>query len=211
MIQSTRISFAARLGEIDMFFDGNDRVHQTMRRVARHLERSGIRYAIVGGMAVNAHHHARTTRDVDFLLSAEGFNTFRRIAIAGEFDPVPGRPRRFVDRATGVAFDILVTGFFPGSGLPGPITYPDPAKVGQTVEDLWIVDLPTLVQLKLADRRYQDFADVVNLIRANQLDEHFQHKLDAAVRADFIECVEEMRREDEYEARQDRAVGDAEL
>ena len=70
-----------------------------------------------------------------------------------------------------------------------------------------MVDLPTLVQLKLAAGRYQDFADVVNLIRANNLDETYARKLAPSVAKDFIECVEEMRREDQYEARRDRDAG----
>jgi len=74
------------------------------------------------------------------------------------------------------------------------------------MDELQVVDLPTLIQLKLAAHRYQDFADVVNLIGANQLDELFQDRLHTSVRADYIECLEEKRREDEYEARQDRAM-----
>jgi hypothetical protein len=199
-------TFRQRLREIEMFFEGTDRVYQTMRRVANCLDRSGISYAIVGGMAVNAHHHERTTKDVDILLSSAGLAAFRNLADAGDFEAIPGRPRRFVDRSTKVTFDVLVTGHFPGSGDPGPISYPDPADVSQTIGDLRVVNLPTLVQLKLAARRYQDFADVVNLIRANNLDDSFQEKLHSSVRSDFIECIEEKRREDEYEARQDRAV-----
>ena len=34
-------------------------------------------------------------------------------------------------------------------------------------------------------------------------------QLHQSVRADFIECLEEKRREDEYEARQDRALEEA--
>ena len=196
--------FSDRLREISMFFEGDDRVHQAMRRVAGCMDTAGIRYAIVGGMAVNAHHHQRTTKDVDFLLTAEGFVVFKSLLGANDFAPSPGRSRRFIDRATGVTFDILVAGAFPGSGEPGPIAFPDPASVAQTIDDLRVVDLPTLVQLKLAAGRYQDFADVVNLIRANQLDEHFQQKLHPSVQADYVECVEEMRREDRYEAKMDR-------
>jgi hypothetical protein len=191
-----------------MFFQGKDRVHETMRRVAARLEANGVAYAIVGGMAVNAHRYQRTTNDVDFLFSAAGVAVFRRLVDAGEFDAMPGRPRRFVDRATGVAFDILITGLFPGSGEPGPIAFPDPSVVSQTIDELRVVDLPTLVQLKLAAGRYQDFADVVNLIRANKLDESFQQQLHPAVQGDFIECLEEMRREDEYETRQDQKFED---
>jgi len=191
-----------------MFFQGSDAVYQAMRRVADELDRAKIAYAIVGGMAVNAHHHSRTTQDVDFLLSAEGFAAFRRVAAAG-FNTVPDRPRRFIDRATGVSFDILVAGLFPGSGQPGPIVFPDPVNVFETIDGLHVINLPTLIQLKLAARRYQDFADVVNLIRANKLNESFIPQLHPSVHSDFVECLEEMGREDEYEKRQDQAVEDS--
>ena len=189
-----------------MFFQRRGPVQRTMRRVARRLERAKIPYAIMGGMAVNAHHHERTTKDVDFLLTTEGLAALRRLAGSTEFDAVPGRPRRFIDRTTKVTFDVLISGHFPGSGQPGPVQFPDPSDVSQTLDRLQFVNLPTLIELKLAAHRYQDFADVVNLIRANDLDESFQFKLHASVRGDYIECLEEKRREDEYEARQDRAA-----
>lgn len=64
--------FWKRVKEIDMFFAGTDPVHQTMRRVVEKLEGANIPYAIVGGMAVNAHRYQRTTADVDVLLTPEG-------------------------------------------------------------------------------------------------------------------------------------------
>jgi hypothetical protein len=196
--------FAHRLREIGMFFDGTDAVHQTTKHVTSIFESAGIAYAIVGGMAVNAHRHGRTTKDVDFLVSTDGWTALKTLVARGDFEAVAGRPRRFVDPQTGVAFDILITGGFPGSGLPGPIAYPDPKDVSLLVDDLRVVNLPTLIQLKLAAGRYQDFADVVNLIRENKLDESFCQKLAPSVQRDFIECLEEMRRENEYEVRQDQ-------
>ena len=188
-----------------MFFKKEDRVHRTMRLVADRLDAAGIPYAIVGGMAVNAHRHERTTGDVDFLITAEGFFSFQRRYVEKEFQRVPGRPRRFLDTQTGVSFDLLITGMFPGSGNPGPVSFPDPAEVSETIDGLQIVNLIGLVQLKLAARRFQDFADVLNLIRSNDLDESFQSNLHPSLHSDYIECLEEKRREDEYEARQDRA------
>lgn len=185
-----------------MFFQGTDPVHQTMNRIAAELEKANIPYAVVGGMAVNAHRHHRTTDDLDILLTAEGFAQFRQRLIGQSFDTIPGRSRRFVDRGNAVTLDILVTGMYPGSGKPGPIAYPDPAAVRERIENIEVVNLPTLIQLKLAARRYQDFADVVSLIRIHQLDESFADRLHASVRSDYIECLEEKRREEEYEARQ---------
>jgi hypothetical protein len=200
--QDRPFSFTQRLKEIDMFFQGKDPVHQTMRRAARRLEKAGIAYAILGGMALNAHRYKRTTADVDFLLTEEGLEEFRRQFVGKHYGPVKGRPRRFVDKASGVTIDILVTGRFPGSGKPGPIPFPDPADVCEIIDKHSVVNLPTLIQLKLAARRWRDFADVVELIRIHDLDESFKQQLHPSVRQDFIECLEEKRREDEYESRE---------
>lgn len=189
-----------------MFFEGRGREHQAMRRIVEKLRKARIPYAMVGGMAVNAHQYERTTKDVDLLLSRRGFSEFRRRFVPRSYEPVPRRSRRFFDRRHKVYIDILVTGYFPGSGRPGPIAYPDPVEVFTTIKRVRVVNLATLVQLKLAARRYTDFADVVNLIRFNDLDESFAEKLHASIRRDYIECVEEKRREDMYEAEQDRAV-----
>jgi hypothetical protein len=194
--------FRERLREISMFFQARDEVHKTMRRLVKKLEKAKISYAVMGGMAVNAHKHRRTTGDVDVLLTTEGLETFRKMYVPKFYTQVPDRRRRFVDRANDVSLDILVTGGYPGLGKPGPITFPQPDAVRQEIDTIQVVDLVTLIQLKLAASRYQDFADVVNLIKANNLDDSFAERLHVSVRQDYIECLEEKRREDEYEARQ---------
>lgn len=186
-----------------MFFQENSPVHETMRRLVRRLQRAGIAHAIVGGMAVFAHGYERTTKDVDILLTDSGFAQFREKFVPRNYQQVEGRSRRFLDRKNSQLFDILVTGMFPGSGTPGPVAYPDPEAVRERIKNIFYVDLKTLIQLKLAARRYQDFADVVHLIDAHDLDESFVNKLHSSLRQDFIECLEEKRREDEYQARQE--------
>jgi hypothetical protein len=198
--------FWQRLKEIDLFFEGRGKEHKTMRRVVEKLEKAGIPYAVMGGMAVNAHGMERTTNDVDLLLTPEGFAEFRKRFVPKAYDAVAGRPRRFFDRRHQCGIDILLAGLFPGSGKPGPVAFPDPSAVSQTINDIRVIDLPTLIQLKLAARRYSDFGDVVNLIRVHNLDESFQARLHPSLHRDFIECLEEKRREDEYEARQDQQM-----
>lgn len=185
-----------------MFFDGTDRVHQAMRHIVDLFNEHAIPYAIVGGMAVNAHHHRRTTQDVDLLVRPDALPVIRGLVDGGRLRGEPGRPRRFYEPKTGVRFDVLMTGSFPGSGEAGPVAFPDPLAVSEVIESLRVVDLRTLIELKLAAGRYQDFADVVSLIRVNALEESFADHLHPSVRADFIECLEEKRREDEYERRQ---------
>jgi hypothetical protein len=196
-------SFSDRLKEIDMFFQGKDPVYQTLRRVVKRLEKAGIAYALMGGMAVNSHRYHRTTNDVDILLTANSLAEFKRLFVPKFYQPVPGRPRRYLDRKNKVSVDILVTGHYPGSGKPGPLAFPDPARVAQKIDMFQVIDLPTLIQLKLAARRHRDFGDVVELIRVHGLDEAYQDRLHPSVHRDFLECLEEKRREDEYEARGD--------
>jgi hypothetical protein len=157
-------------------------------------------------MAVNAHGYERTTNDVDLLMNQAGIDAFQQRFTPRNYATVPRRMHRFWDRRYEVNIDVLVTGNFPGSGDPGPVAYPDPRDVARTMEGAQVVDLPTLIVLKLAARRYKDFADVVSLIRANHLDETFLKKVHPSLRGDFIECLEEMRREELYEARQEEAV-----
>jgi hypothetical protein len=195
-------SFTQELKEISMFFEGRDEVHKTVRRLTKRLEKAGIPYAIVGAMALTAHHYRRTTTDVDILLTPESFEAFLKQWVPKSYERKENRKYRFVDRANGICVDFLIAGNYPGSGKPGPIAYPDPQQVTQRIDGRSVVDLATLVQLKLAARRYKDFGDVVELIRHNDLDESFADKLHPTLRQDYIECLEEKRREDEYEARE---------
>jgi hypothetical protein len=194
--------FWKRLKEIDLFFEGRGREHQTLRRLIQRLEKANIAYAIMGAMAVNAHGAERTTKDVDVLVTQEGLDLFRQRYVGRSYDTVPGRPRRFEERRSKVTIDFLVTGRFPGSGKPGPVAFPHPEEASQTIKNAKVVTLPQLIQLKLAARRHQDFGDVVFLIRIHNLDESFLENLHPSLHGDFIECLEEKRREDEYEARE---------
>jgi hypothetical protein len=191
------------LQAITMFHRGKDPAHAAMRRFVKRLHQAGIAHAVMGGMAVYVHGYRRMTDDVDVLLTRTGLDAFRRRFVPKHYDPVPKRPRRFVERASKVILDILVTGLYPGRGEPGPIAFPNPVQVRRLIRNTYYIDFVTLIELKLAARRYQDFADVVNLIRARGLDESFLAKLHKSVRQDFIECLEEKRREEEYEAREE--------
>lgn len=129
------------------------------------------------------------------------WKSFSSALLGKGYARIRNRPRRFLDRISGITIDFLVTGLFPGNGEPGPIAYPDPDEASKTIDKIQVVDLVTLVQLKLAARRWRDFADVVELIRYNRLDEPFSARLHSSVRGDFIECLEEKRREDDYAVR----------
>jgi hypothetical protein len=201
-MRAVEVDFLERLKEISMFFDGSAPVHQTMQRLTQQLQAMGIPYAVMGAMAVNAHGARRTTDDLDVLMTPEGLEKFRKLFVGSSYDPVPKRSRRFTDRANGVGIDILVTGHYPGRGGPGPFAFPDPEQASEEIRNIRVVTMVQLIQLKLAARRHYDFGDVVFLIKVHDLDEAFAERLHPSVRQDYIECLEEKRRDDEYEARE---------
>jgi len=186
-----------RLREIGMFFQSKDPVHQALRRLIRRLDKARIAYAVMGAMAVNLHGARRTTDDVDILLTGADLERFRQEIVPKYYSPIVGRTRRFRERKSGILLDVLVTGKFPGSGKPGPFAFPDPARACEEIKNIKVITLPHLI------RRYYDFGDVVHLIRVHNLDEAFLKKIHPSVKQDFIECLEEKRREDEYETQEE--------
>lgn len=82
----------------------------------------------------------------------------------------------------------MTTGEFPGDRKPKPVAFPDPAAVAQQMEGIKIVNLPTLINLKLASGvtnsgRLRDLADVQDLIRTLSLPAEVAEQLDPVVQA----------------------------
>jgi hypothetical protein len=64
-----------------------------------------------------------------------------------------------------------------------------------------VEDLPAVVALKLREGWFRELADVVRLIAAFNLDEHFFPMLPKEHHAKFLELLEEKRRDDEWHER----------
>jgi hypothetical protein len=91
-----------------------------------------------------------------------------------------------------VKIDVLLTGDYPGDGLPKPVRFPDPADVAVDIDGLQTLGLPELIELKLASGmtapdRPRDFDDVIQLVRALRLSDKFSQQLNPWVRVKFLE------------------------
>ena len=166
-------------------------VFETMRRLAQRLEAEDIPYAVIGGMALAAHGYVRMTLDVDILLTPEGLTRFiEKFVGRGYVAVFPGAAKSFRDAETKVKVEIITAGEFPGDGLPKPVSFPEPE--GQTVkeDDVLVINLEKLIELKLASglsatHRMRDLADVQDLIIALNLPLEFKDKLDESVRPEY--------------------------
>lgn len=171
-----------------MFFEKQGPVWDTVRELTRRLSEADIDFVIIGGLALNAHHYPRQTVDVDIVLTPGDFEKFKSSFDQQIYRRTPEFPRRFVDSATDVTIDILLSGQLAGhSGKNRSVRFPDP-KDAEPHDDLRTVSLAKLIELKLVTWRYKDWGDVVELIRRNQLTAAFADQLDPAVRSSFTQC-----------------------
>ena len=183
---------ASVVQELDAFLMGESKVQRTLEGIATRLGEMGIDFALAGGLAVGVRGHLRLTVDVDLLITTEGLARFKaRWLHRGYVEKFPGS-RGVRDGETGVPIDFLVTGEFPGDGRPKSIRFPDPGSVPKAEGPYRVLDLRTLIELKLAaglsaPDRLQDLADVLSLVRANSLQESFAEALDSSVREKYRE------------------------
>jgi hypothetical protein len=190
--QVMRQGGAAAIRAAARFFMHDDPVHQTLHEIARRLDALHIPYAIVGGMALVAHGYARTTVDVDLLVTGDGLQTAHQALDGLGYTRLFAGSKSLRDTQTGVCVEFLVTGQYPGDGRPKPVSFPDPAAASVEIDGLRFVNLPTLIELKLAagmthPGRLRDLADVQELIRALRLPADFGEQLNPYVRHKFAE------------------------
>ncbi len=188
----------AALREAARFLMGDDPVHQTLREIARRLDALQIPYAIVGGMALVAHGYTRTTVDVDILVTAEGLDAVHPALDGLGYVPASPGSKNLRDTQTGVCIEFLIAGQYPGDGKPKPVAFPDPSAVSMEIDGLRFVELPKLIELKLASGmtnpgRLRDLADVQELIRVLKLPADFAGQLDPYVRAKYGELWDGVR------------------
>jgi len=171
---------------------GESDVQRALDKVARLLEEDGIPYALIGAMALNAYGYRRVTVDVDLLLTPEGLEEFRAKHLGlGYVSKFPGS-KGLKDTENGVPIDVVLTGDYPGDGLPKPVMFPDPAQAAVRGERAAMLPLPRLIELKLASgmtapHRLKDLADVIEVIRIIELPAGMAEELDPYVREKFRE------------------------
>ena len=164
------LEFALREGS--MHFEEKSAVHLTLRKITQRLAELNIPYAVAGGMAMFFQVH----RDLEGL----------------GYVPVFSGSRSLRDAESGVRIEFLVKGEFPGDGKPKPVSFPDPAEVSIEKDGVRWLNLPNLIELKLASgmtspARLRDLADVQELIRILRLPADLGEQLQPFVRQKYAE------------------------
>jgi hypothetical protein len=172
---------------IEEFHMGESNVHKALTQLVERLSALEIPYAIIGALALNAYGYMRATVDVDVLLTKDGLDRFKQANLGrGYLEQSPGS-RGLRDTANGVTILVVVAGDYPGDGEEKPVSFPDPSHVAVAGEASSLVPLDTLIELKIASgmtapHRLRDLADVIELIRTNDLSKDHAHDLSPYVR-----------------------------
>jgi len=152
-------------------------------KVSRILKKHDIDGAVIGGVAVVLHGHIRSTKDVD-------------VAVRGPLENC-----RAAFEEAGMSFDAKKKEF-ELDGVPVHLVAREMVRLPAGfvhIDGVQTVRLADLITIKLKSGlssriRAQDIADVIGLIRAHNLGNSFATKLDRAVRKEFKELVEAVRR-----------------
>jgi len=165
-------SFDFILSEAGQLYEGQGRLRKTYERLAKRLGELGVSYSLVGGYALILHGVRRFTENSDLLVSREGLAKLHEELAGRGYVPAAPGSRNLRDVETGVQIEFVVTGEFPDDGKPKPVAFPGPGAGVETRENIKVLDLRSLIELKLASgmtakARLQDLADVQRLILQN--------------------------------------------
>ncbi len=160
---------------------GSTNIEKTLLKALKVLKLFNIPHYVCGGFAVQEHGYPRFTIDVDIIVPDVQL-ACEKLSMNG-FKANPGSKMTVTDRETKVEVHLL-----PGGKKvdPGPLTLPMPIHVsGQpqvlTLEKLISSKLSTYIGCGIV--RSQDYADVVELVQANDLPRDFG--VDAKVREEY--------------------------
>jgi hypothetical protein len=181
------------------------RVREAAERLSAALSAAHVPHAIAGAVACNAYGHRRATEDVDVLVNAEALaDLVGALRGAGWTARYPGAKRSWRDAAARVDVDVLLSGEFPGDGLPKQVAFPRlDARPGitwvATAGGARVLDLVSLIAIKLASaasapHRLKDLADVAALIEVQSLPMEFVVELDTSVKPLFVKLWDDVQR-----------------
>ena len=187
------------LSEGSRHFEERSAVFEALRKITHRLDELGVPYVVVGGMALFRHGFRRFTEDVDLLVSRENLRLIHEKLEGLGYLPAHRHSRHLRDTEHGVRIEFLTAGDYPGDGKPKPVAFPDPVDVGFEAEGIRYVELPRLIDLKLASGmtgmgRLKDLTDVLELIKILNLPADFAEKLHPYVREKYQELWEQAKK-----------------
>jgi len=177
-------------------FDKTNQVFLSLERITTKLNEIGVPHVLVGGLAMFYHGYRRFNEDVGLLVSRQGLKVIHERQEGFGYVPPFAGSKNLRDVESGVKIEFLVEGDFPGDGKLKPVSFPDPQLAATDIDGVRCLQLPKLVELKLASgtapHRLRDLADVQEMIRVLGLPADFAERLDPSVRDSYGKLWEQV-------------------
>ena len=180
------------MSEGSRHFEEKSAVFDALRKITNRLNGMGIPYAVVDGLALFQHGLRRFTEDVDILVAKDDLRRIHNELEGLGYLPPYAKSKHLRDTELGVRIEFLTTGEYPGDGKEKPVSFPDPTAVSFSSGGVYYLNLPPLVELKLASGmtnvgRMKDLSDILELIKTLDLPANFADQLDPFVRAKYLQ------------------------
>ncbi|MGD9719986.1 MAG: nucleotidyltransferase family protein [Pirellulales bacterium] len=180
------------MSEGSKHFDETSAVAAALRNIAQRLNELQIPYAVAGGMALFKHGFRRFTEDVDILVRKEDLRRIHEALDGRGYLPAHKLSKHLRDATHKVRIEFLTSGDYPGDGKKKPVAFPDPLAVAEEFDSIKYVNLPQLIEMKLASGmtgagRLKDLSDVLELIKLLNLPESFAQPLNPYVHEKYRE------------------------
>ena len=147
--------------------------------IIRKFNKAGVRYAIVGGIAVNLHGHIRMTADLGIVLELEDNNLAKAVTTLRESGfafkgKIPVDPMGLADSNTRSDWiknkNMKALNFYRGTEevdlvIDSPVKYEDAKKINFAVKDINypVVSKEDLIKMKEVTNRQHDKDDIRKL------------------------------------------------
>jgi hypothetical protein len=175
----------------------NESLWQAAAQCHQLLAAAEIPHAVMGGVAVCLHGYQRNTVDVDLLIRRDDTDAVKA-ALEGDTFAWHAKEKEYRS-SSGVAIQFLLAGDRAGSDSEVKLPDPSDEKAVTEIEDLPVLTLAKLIESKIAcglgnlRRTHKDFADVVELIVENRLNNSFARYLHKSLRTTYRELVRKSR------------------
>lgn len=156
----------------------------------RRLEEGGVRYLVVGGIAVNLHGVNRLTHDIDLMLALDTGNLRRFVAVAKKYSFRPVLPVQVEDLADAEKVrdwvenrHMLAFGLRPQNPVDPTVdilvnppvefeaAYARRVVVEVTGQEIAIAAIPDIIAMKTGTGRAKDQSDILMLKRIERNDD----------------------------------------
>lgn len=159
----------------------------TKQKIRSLLDSYNIPFVFIGGVARNEYARARTTSDVDILVSSKDRQKMLNLPIGYIKCLTKDSGKRFVLHEPKTEVEVMYSGEKAGNNKG--IEFPEPTKIDNGKN---VMTLKSLIEFKLCSgllaKRYKDYGDIQDLIKENKLPKNYAKNF----RGDLKELYEQL-------------------